>query len=117
MKITKTKLKQIIKEELESVLENSPADNSTDAIAMTLDYMKDRMLSAYTDEVPPALQEMIDLINARDYETIRSDHNRMWTDLVQYHRDTGISMEPRVSHNFRTIRTIVTDLPPSLQKK
>ena len=107
MKITKSQLKQIIKEELESTLESPPADNSADAIGMQLDYMADRMLSAYTDEVPPALQEMIDLIKARDYETIRSDHNRMWTELVQYHRDTGNSMTPRVSHNFRTILTIV----------
>tara|TARA_R100000664_G_scaffold20919_1_gene30184 strand:- start:52 stop:384 length:333 start_codon:yes stop_codon:yes gene_type:complete len=110
MKITKTKLKQIIKEELEGVLENSPADNSARAIGMQLDWMADRMLSAYTDEVPRALQEMIDLIKARDYDTIRSDHNRMWTDLVKYHRDTGNSMTPRVSHNFRSIRTIVSNM-------
>ena len=110
MKITKQQLKQIIKEELESVVDNSPADNSADAIGLLLDQIAERMLSAYTDEVPPALQEMIDLIKARDYETIRSDHNRMWTELVQYHRDTGIPMTPRVSHNFRTIRTIVTNM-------
>tara|TARA_Y100001973_G_scaffold51697_1_gene76723 strand:+ start:1425 stop:1766 length:342 start_codon:yes stop_codon:yes gene_type:complete len=113
MKITKQQLKQIIKEELEGVMESPPADNSTDAIGMQLDYMADRMLSAYTDEVPPALQEMIDLIEARDYDTIRSDHNRMWTDLVQYHRDNKKmvgGLTPRVSHNFRSIRTIVTNM-------
>ena len=110
MKITKQKLKQIIKEELESALESPPTDNSAAAIGMQLAWMADRMLSAYTDEGPPALQEMIDLIKARDYEKIRSDHNRMWTDLVKYHRDTGIPMTPRVSHNFRAIRTIVTNM-------
>ena len=110
MKITKTRLKQIIKEELESALESPPADNSTDAIGLLLDQMAERMLSAYTDEVPPDLEEMIDLINARDYETIRSDHNRMWTGLVQYHRDTGIPMTPRVSHNFRSIGTIIRSM-------
>jgi len=80
------------------------------AIGMQLDWMADRMLSAYTDEVPPALDEMIDLINARDYDTIRSDHNRMWTDLDNYHRAAGISMTPRVSHNFRAIDTIVRNM-------
>ena len=110
MKITKQQLKQIIKEELEGVLDSSHADNSTAAIGLLLDQIAERMLSAYTDEVPPDLQEMIDLINARDYETIRSDHNRMWTNLVQYHRDTGIPMTPRVSHNFRSISTIIRSL-------
>ena len=110
MKITKQQLKQIIKEELEIALDNSPADDTNPAIGALLDQTAERMLSAYTDEVPPALQEMIDLITARDYETISSDHNRMWTELVQYHRDTGIPMTPRVSHNFRSIRTIVTNM-------
>ncbi len=84
MKITKQQLKQIIKEELEIALDNSPADDTNPAIGMQLDWMADRMLSAYTDEVPPALQEMIDLIKARDYETIRSDHNSLWTELVSF---------------------------------
>ena len=80
------------------------------AVGALLDQMAKRMLSAYTDEVPPALDEMIDFINARDYETIRSGHNRMWTDLIQYHRDTGVKLQPQVSHNFRNIRTIVTNM-------
>ena len=107
MKITKSQLKQIIKEELESALENPPADNSTREIAMMLDVMADRMLDVYDDEVPPPLQEMVDLIRARDFDTIRRDHNLLWTDLVQYHRDTGIKLQPQVSHNFLPIRTMV----------
>ena len=107
MKITKSKLKQIIKEELDGAIESSSADNSDRAVSMMLDYMAERMLSAYSDEVPPPLQKMVDLIKARDYESIRSNHNRMWTDLVQYHRDSGNSMTPRVSHNFRSIRSIL----------
>ena len=73
----------------------------------------ERMLTeTYSDEVPPALLQIINLILDRDYDTIRSDFNRMWTDLVQYHRDKGIKLQPRVSHNFRTIRTTVRHLPP-----
>jgi hypothetical protein len=69
-----------------------------------------RVLSEYTDEVPPDLQEMIDLILDRDYDTIRSEFNRMWTDLGRYHRNKRIPMTPRVSHNFRIIDTIVRNM-------
>ena len=110
MKIAKSKLKQIIKEELEGVLENSPADNSARAIELLLDFMIDRIISTYDGEIPPAVQKMADLIEARDYDTIRSDFNRMWTDLVQYHRDTGIKLQPQVSHNFRSISTTIRSL-------
>ena len=132
MKITKTQLKQIIKEEILDALDEQerPAGGGLGgpggtprhptpeereragvdpaaALAGMLDFMADRMLSAYDDEVPAPLQEMVDLIRERDYETIRSDHNRMWTDLVQHHRDMGISLKPRVSHNFRAIGSIL----------
>ena len=63
MKIKKTKLKQIIKEELENAIENPPTDNSERAIPLMLDFVADRMLSEYDDEVPLPLQKMIDLIN------------------------------------------------------
>ena len=82
------------------------------AVGALLDQMAKRMLSAYTDEVqvPPALDDMIDLINARDYETIRSDFNLMWTNLVKYHRDNKIKLKPRVSHNFRSIDTMLRSM-------
>ena len=113
MKITKQQLKQIIKEELESALESPPADNSARAIEMLLDFMLDRIISTYDGEIPPAVQKMADLIEARDYDTIRSDFNRMWTNLVQYHRDnkkTVGGLTPRVSHNFRSIGTTIRSL-------
>jgi hypothetical protein len=110
MKIIRQQLKQIIKEELESALESPPADNSARAIELLLDFMLDRIISTYDGEIPPAVQKMADLIEARDYDTIRSDFNRMWTDLVQYHRDTGIKLQPRVSHNFRSIGTTIRSL-------
>ena len=53
---------------------------------------------------------MAEELFARDYETIRSEFNTMWTELVQYHRDRGIQLQPRVSHNFRIIDTIVRNL-------
>ena len=110
MKIAKSKLKQIIKEELEGALENSPADNSTRAIELLLDFMIDRIISAYDGEVPPSVQKMDDLIKAGDYDTIRADFNLMLTNLVQYHRDNKIKLKPQAAHNFKSISTTIRSL-------
>lgn len=134
MKITKSQLKQIIKEEILDALDEqerpaggglggpggSPRHPTPEereragvdpaaALAGMLDFIAERMLAAYDDEVPPPLQKMVDLIKAGDYETVKSDHNLLWTELVQYHRDTGIPLTPRVSNNFRTIRSILSN--------
>ena len=67
----------------------------------------------YKDEIPEVLEKMADLIMDRDYETIHSDFNKMWTELVSYHRDnkkTVGGLTPRVSHNFRSIGTTIRSL-------
>tara|TARA_B100001123_G_C14943545_1_gene880731 strand:+ start:251 stop:733 length:483 start_codon:yes stop_codon:yes gene_type:complete len=159
MKLTKSQLKQIIKEEIEIALNemevsggNLPADHparqalkltkdvdvllddinktyeeslqgeDTDAIAVLLLETIKRMLTTpsnkddpksplvYKDRVPPPLAELAELTMAKDYAAIRSNFNRLWTQVLQWHRDTGISFPPRVSHNFRTIDTIVRNL-------
>jgi hypothetical protein len=70
-----------------------------------------RMTSCYDENaLPPAVSQMQILVDSRDYATIRSNFNKMWTELIQYHRDKGIQLQPRVSHNFRTIDTIVRNL-------
>ena len=60
--------------------------------------------------LPPAIAKMIELTMAEDYAAIRSNFNRLWTELLQYHRNENIQLPPRVSHNFRTIDTIVRNL-------
>ena len=86
-------------------------EESQDPIYLLMLETIGRMTSCYDEgDLPPAVAQIQDLVSARDYETIRSDFNKMWTDLVQYHRDRGIQLQPRVSHNFRTIDTIVRNL-------
>ena len=104
MKITKTKLKQIIKEELESVLENSFPIVPNPVLNITMDNIKETMLSAYDTEVPPPLQAMINLIEARDYDKIREDLNAMREDLIRYHRNKGTELQRQVIHSFSFIR-------------
>jgi hypothetical protein len=167
MKITKSQLKKVIKEELMRMLNENPdldpydipvpnlpsrnpyrpsmdletagaqeiinrvgdayeeslQGEDTDAIAALLFSTIYRMLTTpsdeddpnsplvYEDEVAPAMVQLAELTVAQDYATIRSNFNRMWTDLIRWHRDTGILLLPRISHNFRTIDTIVRNLP------
>jgi hypothetical protein len=86
-------------------------EDDQDPIYMLMLETIGRMTSCYAeDALPPPVAKMKTLIDSRDYESIRSNFNKMWTDLIQYHRDHGIQLQPRVSHNFRTIDTIVRNL-------
>jgi hypothetical protein len=70
----------------------------------------------YKDEVAPAMVELAELTMERDYETIRSNFNRMWTDMIRWHRLPGKpTLLPRISHNFRTIDTIIRNLPHGMK--
>lgn len=107
MKITKETLRQIIKEELESVLETSFSIVPDDVLNITMDNIKETMLNAYDDKIPPSLQEMIGLIADRKYETVRKELNRMREGLVQYHRDKGTTVPRSVIHSFPFIRNML----------
>ena len=107
MKLSKTKLKQIIKEELESVIESSFSIVPDDALNIVMDNIKKTMRDAYDNKIPPSLQEMIDLIAAREYETIRKKLNAMRENLIQYHRDKGTAVPRGVIHSFPFIRNML----------
>ncbi|MEC7947000.1 MAG: hypothetical protein VX265_05490, partial [Myxococcota bacterium] len=70
-----------------------------------------RMSACYEGaESPPPVVQLRALVEARDYETIRSDFGDLWNDLIAFHRDEGTQLQPKVSHTFRTIDTIVRNL-------
>ena len=101
--------------------------------ALLLETAKRMLTETYTDKVPPSLAQIINLIMDRDYEPIRRGFNKMWSELTSYHRKLVQyyfdrsdhtdprkkkeeaqhlgGLKPRVSHNFRSIDTIVRNLP------
>ena len=71
-----------------------------------------RMVKCYTaEDTPPAVSRLRELVESRDYETIRKEFNTLWESLQKHHRDNNLGApHPRVSHTFRTIDTIVRNL-------
>tara|TARA_R100000315_G_C5130398_1_gene74523 strand:- start:50 stop:466 length:417 start_codon:yes stop_codon:yes gene_type:complete len=102
---------EVLLDDIEDAFERLDYSASSAPIeALLLETAKRMLTETYTDEVPPSLVQIINLIMDRDYETIRSNFNLMWTNLVQYHRDNGIKLQPQVSHNFRTISTTIRNM-------
>ncbi len=70
-----------------------------------------RMTSCYeANQLPPAVEQLRGMVEQQDYDGIRAGFSTLWNDLVSYHRERGIQLQPRVSHTFRTIDTIVRNL-------
>jgi hypothetical protein len=53
---------------------------------------------------------MGELVQNRDYDKIRDEFASLWAHLIEHHRTRGQAVQPRVSHTFRTIETIVRNL-------
>ena len=90
----------------ETALHNS----SGDAIHALLLQTMIRVILVYAEEkkLPPAIKAMAKLAIERKYADIRSDFNKIWTDLVQYHRDRGDpGLQPIVVHNLRSINSMI----------
>ena len=100
--------------DIKGAMEDSTADSS--AMHLLMLQTVERMAEVYlpfdkTDTpLPPAIAKMIELAIADDNAAIRSNFNRLWSKLIQYHRNKGLPLQPRVSHNFRTIDTIVRNM-------
>ena len=85
--------------------------SSQDPIYLLMLETVGRMTSCYDEQsLPPAVAKIQQLVETRITMPFGPIFNKMWTELVQYHRDKGIKLQPRVSHNFRTIDTIVRNL-------
>lgn len=70
-----------------------------------------RMTACYEGASTPApVEQLKALVEARDYDTIRADFGDLWNDLIAFHRREGTQLQPKVSHTFRTIDTIVRNL-------
>jgi hypothetical protein len=82
-----------------------------DPIYMLMVETINRMTSCFPDgDLPAPVERMRTLVHARQYDVIRSDFQAMWSQLADHHRRRGQPIQPRVSHTFRTIETIVKNL-------
>ena len=90
----------------------APAPAPTnDPIYMLMLETVGRMSTCYDDQdMPPPVATLRSMVESQDYDGIRTGFSTLWSELVSYHRDRGMQLQPRVSHTFRTIDTIVRNL-------
>jgi chemotaxis protein histidine kinase CheA len=68
----------------------------------------DRIVGCYQEsDVPPAVEELKELITAEDYDQIRSEITNIWNNLLKYHQKTGTRLQHQVTTTFNTINSIV----------
>ena len=71
----------------------------------------ERIVEAYeTDEVPPAVMELKDMIVKAHFEQVRGEITNIWNNLLKYHQRTGTRLQHQVTTTFNTINTLVRKL-------
>ena len=61
-------------------------------------------------ELPPAVQQLHQLVDARNYSGIRDDITDIWNRLLKFHQKRGLRIQPQVTTTFNTINTLVRKL-------
>lgn len=86
---------------------SGPADPVHQQVVETLD----RIVQCYADsELPPAIADLRDWVNRRDYATIRDGITNVWNQLLNFHKAKGMRMLPQVTTNFNALNSIVRKL-------
>ena len=58
-------------------------------------------------ELPPAVTQLRELTDARNYIAIRDDITNIWHQLLKFHQNRGLRIQPQVTTTFNTINTLV----------
>ena len=58
-------------------------------------------------EVPPAVVQLRDLVEGRDYDHLRENITEVWNGLLGYHQKKGIRPHHQVTHAFNVIHGLV----------
>jgi len=58
-------------------------------------------------ELPPAVDELRDLVEQRDYDALRSNITEVWNGLLGFHQKRGIRPHHQVTHAFNVIHGLV----------
>ena len=67
-----------------------------------------RIEACYADsELPPAVLRLQGLVADRDYQAIRTSITEIWNELIKFHQQRGMRIQPQVTTTFNTINSIV----------
>ncbi|MEL6347429.1 MAG: hypothetical protein AAFV53_30215 [Myxococcota bacterium] len=87
------------------------ASNDPDPIYTKMMDTVQRIEACYEgSELPPAVSQLHELVQDRDYLGIRDDITNIWNRLLKFHQKRGLRIQPQVTTTFNTINTIVRKL-------
>jgi hypothetical protein len=92
-------------DDLEPVAEPEPIDDELHPKLM--DAVK-RIAACYEGkETPPAVNQLRDLVESRDYDKLRENITEVWNGLLGFHQKKGIRPHHQVTHAFNVIHGLV----------
>ncbi len=67
-----------------------------------------RIVDCYADsELPPAVDRLRALVEARTYPDIRAEITNIWSELLKYHQKKGIRIHHQVTTTFNSVNSLV----------
>ena len=103
MKITKTQLKQIIREAVDSVLKNPTTPLQRDFMNLV-----NPMIKEYSgDELPAPIERLKEIVGASDWEALRGETTKLFEELNHWHQKRRTRVSKSVTDNFNWILTLL----------
>ena len=69
-----------------------------------------RIISCYEGtDLPPAVTELQELVEQRDYDALRANITEVWNGLLGFHQKRGIRPHHQVTHAFNVIHGLVQE--------
>ncbi len=96
-------------DELEPMVgRKSPRSDPDPALYLRLSDAVTRIVACYEgQDLPPAVQELADLVEQRDYGALRTTITEVWNGLLGFHQQRGIRPHHQVTHAFNVIHGLV----------
>lgn len=67
-----------------------------------------RIADCYADtELPPAVDRLRTLVEARSYPEVRAEITNIWSELLKYHQKKGIRIHHQVTTTFNSVNSLV----------
>lgn len=89
----------------------SQAEADPDPVYAQMTDTVGRIVACYdADTMPPAIVQLQEMVEARNYTGIRDDITNIWNQLLKFHQKRGLRIQPQVTTTFNSINSIVRKL-------
>lgn len=95
-------------DDLEPLVDGGEAKPSDDDLYARLSDALGRISACYEGtDLPPAVEELRELVEQRDYDALRQNITEVWNGLLGFHQKRGIRPHHQVTHAFNVIHGLV----------